>query len=177
MSGAVVVPDLSANPVAIKALKQFTAVNGFTKSVIECDGHSGLLRLQEQVGREVSLPTQVSSPYGHQSRETWSGQVRAIRIGSADHLGIRSDQVDRLLLPWIVQHAACQINRYLITEPRTRSSSMSLNKITHCSFRRARPCSHSVSTTGTRIADTSPQHHSFFVRQGCRHRHSQHQPQ
>ena len=41
MSGAVIVPDLSANQVAVKALKHFIAVNGFTKSVLQCDGHSG----------------------------------------------------------------------------------------------------------------------------------------
>ena len=60
MSGAVIVPDLSANQVAIKALKKFIAVNGFTKSVLQCDGHSGLLALQEQVGQEMSLATQIS---------------------------------------------------------------------------------------------------------------------
>ena len=31
MSGAVIVPDLSANQVAVKTLKKFIAVNGFTK--------------------------------------------------------------------------------------------------------------------------------------------------
>ena len=56
MSGAVIVPDLSASQVAIKALKKFVAVNGFTKSALHCDGHSGLLALQEEVGREMSLP-------------------------------------------------------------------------------------------------------------------------
>ena len=44
--GAVIVPDFSANPVALKALKQFIAINGFAKTVAQCDGHSGLLRLQ-----------------------------------------------------------------------------------------------------------------------------------
>ena len=57
-----------SDPIAIKALKQLIAINGFTKSVIQCDGHSGLLRLQEQVGREMSLRTQVSPPYSHQSQ-------------------------------------------------------------------------------------------------------------
>ena len=59
-SGAVIVPDLSENQVAIKALKKFIAVNGFTTSVPQCDGHSGLLAFQEQVSRDMSLPTQVS---------------------------------------------------------------------------------------------------------------------
>ena len=52
MSGAVIVPDLSTNQVAIKALQQFTAVNGFINSVIQRDGRSGLLGLQELFGRE-----------------------------------------------------------------------------------------------------------------------------
>ena len=121
MPGAVIVPDLSANPVAIKALKQFIAINGFTKSAIKCNGHSGLLRLRRQVGREMSLPTQVSPPYNHQNpgtvewfHKTWYGQVKAIRIGLADHLEIHSDQIDGSLFPWIAQHSAYQINRYLI---------------------------------------------------------------
>ena len=83
MSGAVIVPDLSANQVAVKTLKKFIAVNGFTKSVLQCDGHSGLLALQEQVGQEMSLPTQISPPYSHQSQGTaertqdvvWSSQI------------------------------------------------------------------------------------------------------
>ena len=70
MSGAVIVPDLSANQVAIKTLKKFIAVNGFTKSVLQCDGHSGLLALQEQVGHEMSLPTQIRPLYSHQSQGT-----------------------------------------------------------------------------------------------------------
>ena len=53
MSGAGIVPDLPAHQVAIKALKKLIAVNGFTKSVLQCDGHSGI---QEQVGRDMSLP-------------------------------------------------------------------------------------------------------------------------
>ena len=43
MSGAAFFPDLSVNQVAVKALKKFTAINGVTKSVLQCDGHSGLL--------------------------------------------------------------------------------------------------------------------------------------
>ena len=70
MCGAVIVPDLSANQVGIKALKQFTMVNGFTHSVLQCDGHSGLMKLQDQVGKDLSLPTQISPPYSHQSQGT-----------------------------------------------------------------------------------------------------------
>ena len=55
----------------IKALKKFIAVSGFTKSVLQCDGHSGLLALQEQVGRDMSLPTQVSPPHTIRVRELW----------------------------------------------------------------------------------------------------------
>ena len=104
MLGAVIVPDLSANQVAIKALKKFIAVHGFTKSVLQSDGHSGLLALPEQVGREMSLPTQVSPPYSHQSQgaverlhKTLCGQVRAIRIGLADRTG-RSSRTTSLAI-------------------------------------------------------------------------------
>ena len=121
MSGAVIVPDLSANQVAIKTLKKFIAVNGFTKSVLQCDGHSGLLALQEQVGQEMSLPTQISPPYSHQSQgtverfhKTLYGQVRSIRIGLADQLKIDADHLDVGFVPWIIQHATFQINRFLV---------------------------------------------------------------
>ena len=70
MSGAMIVPDLSASQLALKVLKQLTAVNGFAKSVIQCDGHSSLLRLQEQVGQEATLPIYsinwVFLEWGHQ---------------------------------------------------------------------------------------------------------------
>ena len=121
MSGSVIVPDLSANQVAVKTLKKFIGVNGFTKSVLQCDGHSGLLALQEQVGQEMSLPTPISPPYSHQSQgtverfhKTLYGQVRSIRIGLADHLNIDADHLDAAFMLWIVQHAAFQINRYLV---------------------------------------------------------------
>ena len=117
-SGAVIVPDLSANQVAIKALKKFIAVDGFTKSVLQCDGHSGLRALQEQVGQEMSLPTQISPPYSHQSQgtverfhKTLYGQVRAIKIGLADNLNVDADHLDAAFMPWIIQHATFQINR------------------------------------------------------------------
>ena len=69
MSGAVIVPDLSVNQVAVKVLKQFAAEN-FAKSVPQCDGHSGLLNLQEQAGRDTSVHAQVSPPYSHHSQGT-----------------------------------------------------------------------------------------------------------
>ena len=124
MSGAVIVPDLSANEVAVKTLKKFIAVNRFTKSVLQCDGHSGLVSLQEQVGHDMSLPTQISPPYSHQSQGTIErfhktlygqpGQVRAIRIGLADHLNVDAEDHDAALMPWIIQHMTFQINRYLV---------------------------------------------------------------
>ena len=78
MCDAVIVPDLSANQVGVKALKQFIMVNGFAHSVLQRDGHSGLMKLQDQ------LPTQISPPYSHQSQGTVERfhktlyQVRAI---------------------------------------------------------------------------------------------------
>ena len=61
------------------------------------DMNSGLLKFQEQVGREFSLPTQVSPLYSHQSQGTAErfhmtlyGKVRSIIIGHPDHLETRS---------------------------------------------------------------------------------------
>ena len=69
----------------------------------------------------MSLPTQISPPYSHQSQgtverfhKTLYGQVRAIRIGLADHLNINADHLDVAFMPWILQHASFQINRYLV---------------------------------------------------------------
>ena len=69
MCGAVIRPFI-ANQVGVKALKQFIMVNGFTHSVLQCDGHSGLMKLQDQVGKDLSLPTQISPPNSHQSQGT-----------------------------------------------------------------------------------------------------------
>ena len=63
------------------------------------------------MARDLSLHTQVSLPYSHQSqsiidrfRKTIYGQVRAIRIGLADHLGACSDQVEGSFMP--MEHSA-----------------------------------------------------------------------
>ena len=64
MCGAATVPDLSTNQVGFEALKQLIMVNGFTHSVLQCDGLSGLMKLQDQVGKDLSLPTQIS-PHTH----------------------------------------------------------------------------------------------------------------
>ena len=112
---------MSAKQVAVKTLKKLTAVNGFTKSVLQCDGHSGLLAFQEQVGQEMSLPTQINPPYSHQSQgtverfhKTLYGQIRSIRIGLADHLSIDAHHLYAAFMPWIIQHATSQINRFLV---------------------------------------------------------------
>ena len=91
MSGAVIVPDLSANPVEIKVLTQFIAVNAFAKSVIQCDGHSGLLKLQEQVGRELSLPAHVCPPYSHQTQGTVETfrKTLYVQMGSQSELDLQ----------------------------------------------------------------------------------------
>ena len=123
MCGAVIVPDPSANQVGIKALKQFIMVNGFTHSVLQCDGHSGLMKLQDQIGKDLSLPTQISPPYSHQSQgtverfhKTLYGQVNAIKLGFATHLGIHPDSTAARLMPWIISHAVFTINQYLIRQ-------------------------------------------------------------
>ena len=46
--------------------------------------------------------------------KTLYGQVRSIRIGLADHLNIDADHLDAAFMPWIIQHATFQINRYLV---------------------------------------------------------------
>ena len=99
MCGAVIAPDLSANQVAIKALKKFTMVNGYSHSVLHCDGHSGLMQDQDQVGKDLSWPTQISSPYSHQSQGTVEGFTRpcVVRSGqsSSDSLLI----LELILIP------------------------------------------------------------------------------
>ena len=60
--------------------------------------------------------------------ETLYGQVRAIRIGLADHFGLRSGQVEGSLLPWIVQHAVYQINRYFVRSDGRTSFEKVFNK-------------------------------------------------
>ena len=121
MCGAVIVPDLSANQVGVKVLKQFIMVNGFTHSVFQCDGHSGLMKFQDQVGTNPSLPTQINLPYPHHSQgtvervhKTLYGQVRAIKLGFTAHLEIHPDSTAARLMPWIIAHAVFTINRYLI---------------------------------------------------------------
>ena len=135
MCGAVIVPDLSANQVGIKALKQFIMVNGFTHSVLQCDGHSGLMKLRDQVGKDLSLPTQISPPYSHQSQgtverfhKTLYGQVRAIKLGLAAHLGIHPDSTAARLMPWIISYAVFTINRYLIRQDGKTSYERVFNK-------------------------------------------------
>ena len=135
MCGAVIVPDLSANQVGVKALKQFIMVNGFTHSVLQCDGHSGLMKLQDQVGKDLSLPTQISPPYSHQSQgtverfhKTLYGQVRAIKLGLAAHLGIHPDSTAARLMPWIISHAVFTISRYLIRQDGKTSYERVFNK-------------------------------------------------
>ena len=43
---------------------------GSLLGVLQCDGHSGLMKLQDHVGKDLSLPTQISPPYSHQSQGT-----------------------------------------------------------------------------------------------------------
>ena len=135
MCGAVIVPDLSANQVAVKALKQFIIVNEFTHNVLQCDGHSGLMKLQDQVGREVSPPTQISPTYSDQSQgnvekfhKTLYGQVRTIKLGLVAHLGFLPDSSTARLMPWIIQHAVFTINRYLIHQDGKTSHEQVFNK-------------------------------------------------
>ena len=77
---------------------------------------------------QLERVTQISPPYSHQSQgtverfhKTLNGQVRAIRIGLADQLGLHSDHFEGSLLLWIVQHAVFQTNRYLVRSDRRAS--------------------------------------------------------
>ena len=54
--------------------------------------------------------------------------MRSFRIGLADYLGVYSDQVDGSPLPWIVQHAAYQINRCLVRSDGKTSYEKVFNK-------------------------------------------------
>ena len=69
----------------------------------------------------MSLPYSDQSTYSYQSQgtvgrfhKTLYGQVRAIRIGLADQLAINADHINAAFMPWIIQHATFQINRYLV---------------------------------------------------------------
>ena len=111
-------------------------VNGFTHSVLQCDGHSGLMKLQDQAGKDLSLPVQISPPYSRQSpgtvasfHKTLCGQVRAIQLGLAAHLGIHADSIAARLMPWIIQHAVFTINRYLIPQDGKTSHEQVFNKV------------------------------------------------
>ena len=92
-----------------------------------------------RTSRSWHVTTQVSPPYSHQGQgavesfhKTLYGPVRAIKIGLADQLGLHSDQVEGSLLPWIVQHAVYQSNRYLIrSDGRTSSKRCSTNLRSH----------------------------------------------
>ena len=48
--------------------------------------------------------------------KTLYGQVRAIKLGLAAHLGIHPDSTAARLMPWITSHAVFTINRYLIRQ-------------------------------------------------------------
>ena len=63
----------------------------------------------------MSLPTQISPPYSHQSQgtverfhKTLYGQVRSIRIGLADQLNIDADHLDA----WFhaMDHSTCDFS-------------------------------------------------------------------
>ena len=94
------------------------------------------MKLQDQVGKYLSLPTQISPPCSHQGQgtverfhKTLYGQVRAIKLGLAAHLGIHPDSTADQLVPWIVQHAVFTINRHLICQDGKTSYERVLNKV------------------------------------------------
>ena len=104
MSGAVIVPDLSVNQVALKALKKFIAVNGFTKSVLQCDGHSGLLAL-----RRTSRSRDVIA-YSDQSSVQQVISHKALWKDFTRHCMVRSEQSElaSLIISTLMQITSMQ---------------------------------------------------------------------
>ena len=79
------------------------------------------MALQDQVEKNChcplkSVPHNQSQGTVERSHKTLYGQVRAIKLGLAAHLGVHSDSTAARLMPWIVQHAVFTINRYLIRQ-------------------------------------------------------------
>ena len=60
--------------------------------------------------------------------KTRYGQVRAIKLGLAAHLGIHPDSTAAHLMPWIVSQAVCTVNRYLIRQDGETSYERVFNK-------------------------------------------------
>ena len=151
MSGAIMVPDLSANQVEIEALKKLIAVNGFTKSVFK--------HFKNQLVMTRHYPLK-SVPYSHQSQDTVArfhktlyGQVRAIRIRStrtslwSSRRGTSS--LDTSTCSLSDQSLPSQIRWKNIIRKGVQQTS----EVTHSSRRRARSRSHSISTPFSKIAD------------------------
>ena len=93
------------------------------------------MNLQDQVGKGLSLPTQISSPYSQQSQgtverlhKTLYGQLRAMKLGLAAHLGIRPVSTEAPLMPWIIQYAVFTTNRYLVRQDGKTSYERVFNK-------------------------------------------------
>ena len=99
------------------------------------------MKLVVKVGKELSLPSQISPPYSHQSqstvvrfRKTLYGQVRAIKLGLAAHPGIHPDSTAARIMPWIIRHAVFTINSCLIRQDGKTSYERVFNKGSFRSF-------------------------------------------
>ena len=135
MCGAVIVPDLSANQAAIKALKQLIMVHGLTQSVLQCDGHSGLMKLQDQVGKDLSLPTQSVPHILIKARQLSKDFARPCMVRS------RQPNSDLLISEFI------PIQQQLVSRPGPGSSSMLSSRSPATSFVRVeRPHTSGCST-------------------------------
>ena len=130
MCGSVIVPDLSANQVGVKALKQFIMVSGFTHSTLQRDGHSGPMKLQDRVGKDTlshSNQFPLLPSKSENCREISQDlQVMAIKLGLTAHLGIHPDSTAARLMH--SQHAVFTINRYLIRQDGKTSYERVFNK-------------------------------------------------
>ena len=121
-------------------------VIGFNHSVLQCDGHSGLMKLQDQVGKDLSLPTQTSPPYSHQSqgtverfRKTLCGQNRRARLQQGELNSFGSFRK--------ASSGSCSIRTSLL---KASCEGLSLRSTTHCGWA-------SVSSLAPRIVAHSGQ--------------------
>ena len=156
MSRPVIVPDLSAKQVAIKALKQFIAVSGFTKSFLNVMITEVFSIFKNKLLDLFRFPLRSAFPCSHQSQGTvesrrWEASRDSLWSSQShqDWPGRSSRSLLRLSRRFFhaMDHSTCSLSdqqvsgqirwEHILPESRQKSS-----KIAHCSYRRACSCSH-----------------------------------
>ena len=103
-----------------KLSSRFIMVNGFTHSVLQCDGHSGLMKLQDQVGKDLHCPLK-SVPHIHiKVRELLKGFTRLFMVRSG-----QSNLDSLLILEFILtqqQLVSCHGLFNMLSSPSTETS-------------------------------------------------------